>query len=89
MLRADQLGLANSDVFGQGILEIGQGKVSEKSGNFTFYSLWEPCNPFPYIDTFYSPALKKGGLYRIWVVCHSVHSLVCSPVIIFRFSSIS
>ena len=43
MLIADQLGLANSDVFGQGILEIGQGKVSEKSGNFTFYSLWEPC----------------------------------------------
>ena len=42
MLIADQLGLANSDVFGQGILEIGQGKVSEKSGNFTFYSLWEP-----------------------------------------------
>ena len=43
MLIADQLGLANSDVFGQGNLEIGQGKVSEKSGNFTFYSLWEPC----------------------------------------------
>ena len=42
MLIADQLGLANSDVFGQGILEIGQGRVSEKSGNFTFYSLWEP-----------------------------------------------
>ena len=43
MLKADddQLGLANSDIFGQGILEIGQGKVSEKSGNFTFYSLWE------------------------------------------------
>ena len=36
MLIGDQLGLANSDVFGQG-------KVSEKSGNFTFYSLWEPC----------------------------------------------
>ena len=43
MLIADQLDLANSDVFGQGILEIGQGKVSEKSGNFTFYTLWEPC----------------------------------------------
>ena len=42
MLIADQLG----DVFGQGILEIGQGKVSEKSGNFTFYSLWEPCSVF-------------------------------------------
>ena len=39
---ADKLGLANSDIFGQGILEIGQGKVSEKSGNFTFFSLWEP-----------------------------------------------
>ena len=44
MFKADQLGLANSDVFGQGIFEIGQGKVSEKSGNFTFYSLWEPCD---------------------------------------------
>ena len=44
MLIADQLG----DVFGQGILEIGQGKVSEKSGNFTFYSLWEPCNMCKY-----------------------------------------
>ena len=42
MLIADQLGLANSNVFGQGMLEIGQGKVSEKSGNFSFYSLWEP-----------------------------------------------
>ena len=33
----------------------------------------------------YSPALKRGGgLYRIWVVCHSVHlfvgSFVCSFV---------
>ena len=28
----DQLGLANAGVFG---LEFGQGKVSEKSGNFT------------------------------------------------------
>ena len=46
MLIADHLGLANSDVFGQGISEIGQGKVSEKSGNFTFYSLWEPCKSF-------------------------------------------
>ena len=43
MLIADQLGLANSDFFGQGNLEIGQEKVSEKSGNFTFYSLLEPC----------------------------------------------
>ena len=44
MLIADQLGLANtcSDVFCQGISEIGQGRVSEKSGSFTFYSLWEP-----------------------------------------------
>ena len=44
MLIADQLGLANMDIFGQGILEIGQGKVSEKSGNFIFFSLWEPCS---------------------------------------------
>ena len=42
MLIADQLGSANSNVYGQGILEIGQEKVSEKSGNFNFYSLWEP-----------------------------------------------
>ena len=46
MLMADRLGQANSDVFGQGILEIGQGKVSEKSGNFTFYILWEPWGGF-------------------------------------------
>ena len=32
------------------------------------------------------PALKKGGLYRIWVVCHSVRSFVCLFVIIFLFS---
>ena len=32
---ADQLGFANRDVFGQGMFEIGQGKFSEKSGNFT------------------------------------------------------
>ena len=31
MLIDDQLGLANVNVFGQGNLEFGQGKVSEKS----------------------------------------------------------
>ena len=36
MLIADQLGLANCDVFGQGILEFGQGKINEKSENFTY-----------------------------------------------------
>ena len=30
----DQLGLANAGVFGQENPEFGQGKVSEKSGNF-------------------------------------------------------
>ena len=39
MIIAGQLCLANSDVFGQGILKISQGKVSE---NLTFQSLWEP-----------------------------------------------
>ena len=32
----------NADDFGQGNLKFGQGKVSEKSGNFIFYNLWEP-----------------------------------------------
>ena len=32
-----------------------------------------------------SPALKKGELYRIWVVCHSVRLSVCSFIIIFSF----
>ena len=63
MFIGDQLGLANSDVFGQGILEIGQGKVSEKSGNFTFYILWEPCFCECYKvchgDTY--PSLVKNG----------------------------
>ena len=36
MLIDDQLGLANVDAFGQGNLEFDQGKVREKSGNFTF-----------------------------------------------------
>ena len=36
MLIDDQLGLANVNAFGQGNLEFGQGKVREKSGNFTF-----------------------------------------------------
>ena len=31
--------LTNADVLGQGNLNL----VSEKSGNFTFYNLWEPC----------------------------------------------
>ena len=31
----------------------------------------------------YSPTLKKGGLYRIWGVCHSVCSFVLPFVIIF------
>ena len=34
----------------------------------------------------YSPALKRGwGLYRIWVVCHSVHLFIRPFVIIFLF----
>ena len=37
----DQLGLANAGVFGQENLEFGQGKVSEKSGNFTLLCLVE------------------------------------------------
>ena len=53
MLIADQLGKENSDIFGQGILEIGKGKVSEKSGNFTFCSLWEPCLTL-YLETPFS-----------------------------------
>ena len=28
---------------GSGKFELGQWKVREKSGNFTFYNLWEPC----------------------------------------------
>ena len=42
MLKADddQLGLANNDIFGQCISE--RKLVREKSGDFTFYSLWEP-----------------------------------------------
>ena len=32
---------------------------------------------------YYSPTLKRGGgLYRIWVVCHSVRSFVLPSVII-------
>ena len=31
--------LTSADIFGQGNLNL----VSEKSGNFTFYNLWEPC----------------------------------------------
>ena len=60
MFVGDQLGLANSDIIGQGILEIGQGKVSEKSGNFTFYSLWEPC------------ALKSTGILLVSVELSTV-----------------
>ena len=38
----DPQSLENTAAFGQRNLEFGQGKVSEKSGNFTFYDLWEP-----------------------------------------------
>ena len=31
--------LTNADILGQGNLNL----VSEKSGNFNFYNLWEPC----------------------------------------------
>ena len=31
--------LTNADILGQGNLNL----VREKSGNFTFYNLWEPC----------------------------------------------
>ena len=34
--------LTNADILGQGN-EFGPWKVREKSGNFTFYNLWEPC----------------------------------------------
>ena len=55
------------------------------------------CAPFGILEVevdwlqwcYYSPTLKKWGLYRIWVVCHSVCLSVCSSFIIFRFPSIS
>ena len=53
MLICGQLGLVSSDVFGQGILEIGQGKVKE----FYFYSLWEPC---------YLLYILKGSVFRYY-----------------------
>ena len=65
MLIADQLGLANSDFFGQGNLEIGQGKVSEKSGNFTFYSLWEPCKTKATYQTSFGVSKLKRRLHML------------------------
>ena len=44
MLIDYSLSLTNVNVLSQGNLELGQGKVREKSGNFSFYDLWEPCN---------------------------------------------
>ena len=38
MLKDYPQSLTNADIFGQGNLNL----VSEKSGEFTFYSLWEP-----------------------------------------------
>ena len=38
MLKDYPQSLTNADIFGQGNLNL----VSEKSGNFTFYNLWEP-----------------------------------------------
>ena len=42
MLINDQLRSEKAAGIGQGNLKFGQGKVSEKSGNFAFYDLWEP-----------------------------------------------
>ena len=39
MLKDYLQSLTNADILGQGNLNL----VSEKSGNFTFYNLWEPC----------------------------------------------
>ena len=39
MLKNYPQSLTNADILGQGNLNL----VSEKSGNFTFYNLWEPC----------------------------------------------
>ena len=39
----DQLRLENAASFGQGNKEFGQGKVNEKSGDFTFFDVWKPC----------------------------------------------
>ena len=39
MLQDYPQSLTNADILGQGNLNL----VSEKSGNFTFYNLWEPC----------------------------------------------
>ena len=38
MLKDYPQSLTNADILGQGNLNL----VSEKSGNFTFYNLWEP-----------------------------------------------
>ena len=42
MLTINQLSLEKAAGFGLGNLKFGQGKVSEKSGNFAFNDLWEP-----------------------------------------------
>ena len=39
MLKDYPQSLTNANILGQGNLNL----VSEKSGNFTFYNLWEPC----------------------------------------------
>ena len=58
--------LLNFQHFGQGKIEVGQGKVSKKSGNFVSDWGWGGHSG-------YTPNFKEvGGAYCFWVVCPSV-----------------
>ena len=46
ILLHDQLHFENATAFGQGNKEFDQGKVTEKSGNFTFSDLRKPLQVF-------------------------------------------
>ena len=66
ILLHDQLRMENAAAFGQGNKEFGQGKVSEKSGNFTFFDVWKPCS-----------GIHDNG-YGFCLFCSSIHMFVHS-----------
>ena len=92
MLISDQLGLVNCDVFGQGILEIGQGKVKEfyfiVCGNPVTYSVSRRGRFFVIIKRSQHMLLCYIKLVEILLYIHIVLILAAQILVLLRGSAI-
>ena len=54
--------------FGSGKFEFGQWKVREKSGNFTFYNLWEPCICYSYFYFYLKCSQNEHRIFAAYLI---------------------